>query len=120
LYDWNYNYSRILNCNIILEGLKNTSVSSASYSDQWRNIKGQSLFQRAKSFYGLAITFAPPYSSDSHAELSIPLRLSSDISAASVRSTVQETYDRIIEDLLEAKELLPVSPVYLTRASKTA
>lgn len=119
-YDWNYNYSRILTCNIILEGLESAAPSDESSADQRRHIKGQALFQRAMSFYGLAITFAPPYSLDSHAELSIPLRLSSDISSASVRSTVQETYDRIIEDLLEAKELLPVSPVYLTRASKTA
>src|SRR5690606_4378892 len=48
------------------------------------------------------------------------LRTDADISVPSTRATVKETYDRIIEDLLEALPMLPLKPLYKTRPSKPA
>src|SRR5690606_34821128 len=51
-------------------------------------------------------------------DLSIPLRLSSDITIPTERSTVKDTYNQIIKDLMKAKDLLPDMPLYKTRGSR--
>src|SRR5690606_34209521 len=94
-----------------------TSVSP----DALGNVKGQALFFRAFAFHQLAQLFALPYDPvSSITDLGIPLRLSSDLNRISTRATVQETYERIIQDAKEAAALLPVNPKYKTRPSKTA
>jgi hypothetical protein len=83
---------------------------------QWNTLKGAALFTRAFAFYNLAQLFAPAYSTVSAGtDLGIPLRLSSDINAVSVRSTVQQTYDRILNDLHGAEALLPSIVPYANR-----
>jgi hypothetical protein len=48
------------------------------------------------------------------------MRLNSDITVPTKRSTVTESFNQIISDLTEAAALLPERPKILTRASKTA
>ncbi|WP_285059159.1 RagB/SusD family nutrient uptake outer membrane protein [Pedobacter ginsengisoli] len=111
-------YTRIFTCNLILETLEKITLNNLNQS-LWNNIKGQALFQRARSFYELAQLYAPPYQLNSeNNSLCIPLRLTSDINILSVRSTVKETYELVINDLKLAQELLPITPSYKTRASK--
>jgi len=87
----------------------------------WKAIKGDALFKRSFNFYEVSQSWAPPYrSSTASTELGIPLRLTSDANVLTTRSTVQETYDKIISDLKESVNLLPVTASYLTRASKPA
>lgn len=116
--DWNYNYRRILYCNIILDGLK--KVNGANL-EEIKNVKGQALFQRARCFYELSQIFAPPFNPNSSStDLSIPLRLEADVTIPSKRSTVEQTYTQIINDLLLAIDLLPSMPLIKTRGSKVA
>lgn len=118
--DWNYAYNRILNANVILEGIDKIAPDASS-TTAWRNVKGSALFFRSFAYYNLAQLFCKPYEiSSADEDLGLPLRISSDINIKISRASVQNTYDLIINDLLLAKELLPFSPLYKTRPSKSA
>ncbi len=72
-------------------------------------------------FYHLAQVFAPQYMRESAGtDLGIPLRLQPDVNEAISRSTVQQTYDQIKNDLQKAVPLLPNTPLYKTRPSRPA
>lgn len=117
--DWIYLYKRVFNCNVVLEGVeKNMSEENLN---EWNNIKGQALFHRARSFFEIAQVWAPQPSTDNmKSNLGIPLRLSSDVNLASNRSTIKDTYGQILNDLLQASTLLPMSGLYKTRATKVS
>ena len=118
--DWDAVYKTVAYTNIVLEGLDNITPSAVQ-QDQYNNVKGSALFYRAYVFYDLAGLFAKPWDSATASfDLGIPLRLSADVNVASKRSSVQETYNKIIEDLKQAETLLPETPLYLTRPSKAA
>ncbi|MET7000171.1 RagB/SusD family nutrient uptake outer membrane protein [Chitinophaga defluvii] len=124
--DWASNndigaYPRIYYCNTILDGVKKLTPANNEEQLLWNSIKGQALFHRAKNFFDLAQVFAPPYNvTTANTDLSIPLRLESDINIPSKRSSVKETYEQIINDLLTAETLLPATPLFKTRASRPA
>lgn len=124
LYEWSVlnlygAYPRIYYCNIVLEGLNKTIPGNSIEQEQWNYIKGQALANRARTFYELSQVYAAPYDvSTFSTDLSIPLRLESDINIPSKRSTVKETYERVISDLLEAKDLLPASILPVTLLNK--
>lgn len=119
-YDWASAYQKVFYANVVLDGLKNIQVTGSNQS-VFNNVKGQALFLRAYCFFQLAQDYAKPYTAASaKTDLGIVLRLTSDINAKSVRATVQETYDQIISDLSQSLSLLPVTPLYKTRASQPA
>ncbi|WP_126248173.1 RagB/SusD family nutrient uptake outer membrane protein [Chitinophaga rhizosphaerae] len=112
-------YGKVYIANLALEVLeKNKREEDPVFYD---NVKGQALFLRGYTFYDLAQTFVPFYNEETKSlKLGLPIKLESDISVRSVRSTVQETYERILSDLQDALPLLPDLPQYKTRASKWA
>lgn len=119
-FDWNNAYRLIAYANIVLEGITKIHPSATELSE-WNNAKGSALFYRAYAFYDLAQLFAKPWDSATAAtDPGIPLRLTADVNVHSTRSTLKETYDMIIKDLKEAESLLPQSPLYVTRPSKTS
>ena len=118
--DWTLTYKVIFNTNLVLDGLKQISPSSASQS-QWNSIKGQALFFRAYAFYQLLQEFAKPYDkSTSSSDPGIAIRLTADVSEKSARSSVQQSYDQCIKDLAEAINLLPVKLQFKTNPNKAA
>jgi hypothetical protein len=120
VYDWSFPYRSIFYANICLEGVEKIQPA-ASEQDTWNNIKGSALFYRAFMFYHLAQVFAAPYNvATASTEPGIPLRVKADVNEILSRGTLQQTYDKIIEDLVVAKQLLPVQPLYKTRPSVPA
>lgn len=120
VYDWNNSYRTVFYSNVVLDGLRGLSIESNERS-MYANVKGSALFFRAFTFYQLAQVFAVPFNSSSaYKDLGIPLRLKSDVNETSSRATLQATYDRIILDLKEAANLLPINPLVKTRPSKPA
>lgn len=117
--DWNSSYSKILNCNIVLEGLEN-NFSTKINEDEVQNIKGQALFHRALSFFMLAQEFAPVFDNLNLDKPAIPLRTASDINLNYPLSSVRETYKLILEDLKMAVTYLPPTSKYKTRPSRAA
>ncbi|WP_090787247.1 RagB/SusD family nutrient uptake outer membrane protein [Pedobacter sp. ok626] len=118
--EWGSAYQRVLNANVILEGIEKVK-SSVNDQQDWNNVKGGALFFRAFDFFNLAQEYCVVYnSSTANADLGLPLRLEYDVNIKVKRSSLQQTYDRIIADLKEAANLLGVKPQYKTRPSKEA
>lgn len=117
---WNTPYQgSIYYSNVILDVLPNIS-SSAKDSTLYNTIKGSALFHRAFSFFQIAQLFCNPYTTTANTDPGIVLRLTSAIEATSSRSTVQQTYDQIINDLNKAIDLLPSTTKYTTTPTKAA
>jgi hypothetical protein len=118
--DWVNGYRRILNANVILEGI-NKVRSTSSEQQSWNNVKGSALFFRAFDYFNLAQEYCIGYDlNTASTNLGLPLRTEYDVNVKVQRSNLQQTYDRIIGDLLLAVDLLGTSPAYKTRPSKQA
>lgn len=118
---WQDSYSKILYTNVVLDGIDKLNNNNNSPKDATDNVKGSALFFRAFEFYNLSQIFCKPFiEATSNTDLGLPLRLSSDINIPSVRSTLQQTYDQVINDLESARELLPETPFIRTRPSRQA
>lgn len=120
VYDWIFPYKVVFYANNVLDGLEQVERTTDNMRD-FDRIKGSALFIRAHTFYQLAQVFAPPYNeSTATSDWGIPLRLTAEVEEKLFRPTVQETYDKIIEDLKASVELLPDIPAIKTRPSKQA
>lgn len=119
-YDWEASYSVVFITNVVLDRLKKFNTSGVDIN-QFNRIYGNALFQRARIFFENAQIWAPVYNTaTASVDPSIPLRLEADINIVSKRSTIKETYDLVIKDLITAKSLLPTKPLYKNRASQAA
>lgn len=115
--EWSMMYAAIYSCNLILEQLEKIEPVPVEKNQ----IEGEALFFRSFSFYNVAQLWAKPYDKNtSQTDLGIPLRLTPDIGEKSVRSTVEETYSKIISDLNRAGTLLSVNSPYKTTPTKQA
>lgn len=118
--DWDDSYEQVFFANVVLEGLSDITPGPGQ-QEEWNDVKGGALLFRARAFYNLAQLFCASYDpSTARTDMGIPLRLVSDVEAPVVRSTVQETYAQIIEDLKEAAGLLRVTPEFKSDASRPA
>jgi tetratricopeptide (TPR) repeat protein len=118
--DWRNGYKRILNANIILEGIEKIKPVEAD-RQAWTNVKGSALFFRAFDFFNLSQEYCKPYlQASAQTDLGLPLRLENNVNLQVRRSSLQDTYDRILKDLKSAAQLLGVTPGYKTRPSKQA
>jgi hypothetical protein len=119
--DWNTPYEQVFYANVVLEGL-NKVTKTAGNQQQWNNMKGSALFIRAFAFYNLASVFALPYKAETAAtDLGVPLKLTPNVDEVIKRATLEQTYTQILNDLLEAKDLLSEAvTIYLNRPNKPA
>ncbi|AOM80996.1 hypothetical protein BFS30_24555 [Pedobacter steynii] len=115
--DWNTAYVLIESTNIVLDGLKKVERTSANNFDYDR-VKATALFLRSFMYYILSQTYCQTYSPD---HLNLPglvLRENSDVNQKSVRSTIAQTYERIVQDLKSAVDGLPATTPYQMRPAK--
>jgi hypothetical protein len=117
-YEWDMQYQIILNANIALEGIKNIPVTAANRA-AWNNVEGMGLFIRGQEFYNLSQFWTKPYNAaTATSDLGIVLRTSADADIPSVRSTVEQTYTQIVNDLQASIALLPNTSIENTQLSK--
>lgn len=103
--DWRSQYINAYYANTVLSSLD--VIPANGNQARWNNIRGEALFIRAHAFYQVAQLYAPQYDpATAGTDPGIPLRLDADLNVPSVRSSVQQTYDRIIQDLTEAASLM--------------
>lgn len=108
--DWTIEYNVVYNANVVLDNIQNITRETSNAS-AWDYCKGSALFFRAKAFYEIAQIWTKAYdSSTADNDLGIPLRLVSDFNIPSTRSTLQNTYDQIINDLKSSISLMPITP----------
>jgi tetratricopeptide (TPR) repeat protein len=118
--DWITAYGRILQTNVVLDGLKSLSVVNSDLT-AFNNVKGSALFYRSLDLFYLSQQYCKTFDAKSAGtDLGLPLRISSNVNLKVNRSTLQATYDLFIGDLLTAIPLLPVTPTYPTRPCKPA
>lgn len=86
------------------------------------HIKGSALFHRAFTYHNLVQIYCKSYDpTTAQVDLGLPLRLNSDVNdLPSTRSSLEEIYGTIENDLKGAIELLPINSEYQTRPSKTS
>ncbi|MBK1440983.1 RagB/SusD family nutrient uptake outer membrane protein [Parapedobacter sp. ISTM3] len=116
--EWTVNYQAIYYANSVLENL--TKIPGGDRLKR-ADIAGQAYYYRGQYFMRTAFLWAPVYDeSISGEQMGIPLRLSDDFNAPSVRASLKQTYLQIIEDLKKASGLLPVSTAHPARPGKAA
>ena len=116
--DWENGYKRILSANLILEGIEKVSPAETD-RQAWSNIKGSALFFRAFDFFNLAQGYCRAYrSASAKTDAGLPLRLEYNVNIQVKRSSLQDTYDRILKDLKSAGQLLDITPAYKTRPDR--
>jgi starch-binding outer membrane protein, SusD/RagB family len=110
LSDWNDPYEKIFYANKCISQLG--SIEKTSQNEPlWNNVRGSALFFRAYCYFSLAQMFCKDYNSvTANTDLGLPLRIEPTIQEIIKRSTIHQTYNLIINDLLEARSLLPDAP----------
>ena len=120
IVDWNSPYKSIFYANAVLDGLEESKEANTARANY---LKGWALFVRAYAFYDLIRNFCVSYDrSSANTDLGIPLRLTSAIEHIEKRSTLQKSFDQVINDLLLAETFLPAErpSANLNRPSKIA
>jgi len=130
---YSYNYGHVVNSNVSLNfwrtayyGIYGTNVVIESIDDndseELRQLKGENLFLRALMHFDLLRGFARPYSQNPDSNLGVMIRDNTDASALPARSTVRESYEFVVNDLLKAAELMTDAkdPIYATREAAWA
>lgn len=116
--DWAKSYNVVYNSNVVLDHLQKIERSTENQSI-WDNIKGSALFFRANSYLYTLWTYCKAYDEKTAtSDLGIVLRENSDPTIESYRSSLNEGYDVVINDLKKAIRLLPTNSEHVMRPSK--
>jgi len=115
--NWNLMYTKILNCNTIIQELPASDGSDAEKS----KLIAEALVHRADAYLVLVNTYAKPYNSASAAtDLGVPLLLTQTVSQKLNRASVEAIYSQVIKDLTDAIPFLPDIQAYNTLPSKVS
>lgn len=117
---WALAYDNIYRANVAIYGIaafeKENGISALS-----ANVKGQGYFARAINLFELAQVWCAAYDpQQAQSTLGLPLKVTDDFNEKTVRSSLKETFDRIVDDLQEAATLLPDQQNNMYWASKVA
>lgn len=116
--EWNLPFKQVFTANQVLSGLSKLPQSVVT-----KQLQGSAYFFRAHAFYQLSQTFCEGYEPATAASrMGLPLKLEADINGIKARSSLRDTYQQILDDLLLASSLLSVNvdPVNRNRPNKAA
>ena len=97
---WQEAYQGIYSANVVIESIGDNAT------EEELQVKGENLFLRAFMHYDLVRIFSRPYPQDPENNLGVMIRDNTDVTALPPRSTVEETYKFIENDLLSAADLM--------------
>ncbi|MBA2761576.1 MAG: RagB/SusD family nutrient uptake outer membrane protein [Segetibacter sp.] len=97
---WNQAYYGIFQANKVIEAIEDNAPQNKL------QLKGENLFLRALMHYDLIRIFGRPYSQSPDKNLGVMIKENSAMNDLPGRSTVKETYEFIVKDLLRAAELM--------------
>ena len=117
--DWTYMYSQVYYANTAIELIDRIGNGAGPQKSRADALRGRALFYRAYANWWLAQLFAENYRPGANdGSLGLPLKRTGNIHEDLRVYSLKETYDYIISDLREAKDLLPVIPTGLSMPSK--
>lgn len=117
---WDSQYRAIGHANVVLDELLKID-HTPDQQNAYHNVKGAALFYRSFYFFALSQVYTKPYSArTAGTDLGLPLRLDAGFIKRSVRATLQQTYDQIINDFKLSATMLPDAPIVKTRPGKSA
>lgn len=96
---WSNSYKAVVGANRVIESL------TEGISPEEDQVIGENYYIRALVYFQMGNIFGRPYN-QGPSNLSIPLKLTSDINEIPDRNTVGEVYDQVIADLLKAEALM--------------
>ncbi len=105
---FNAPYSRINVCNMVISLIDEQPAPNPEDEIEKRRVKGEAYFLRALYYFFLTNLYAEPYDpATASSTKGMPLKFSEIIEDKEFeRSTLAETYQKVIEDLKEAEQLL--------------
>ncbi|WP_062059630.1 RagB/SusD family nutrient uptake outer membrane protein [Aquimarina longa] len=99
---WRNSYKIAVGCNVIIEKIiEGESVET----DQ---LLGENYYLRALTYFQMGNVFGRPYN-QGPSNLSVPLKLTSDITDRPDRHTVEQVYTQVIKDLEKAASLMTIN-----------
>ncbi|WP_236979884.1 RagB/SusD family nutrient uptake outer membrane protein [Membranihabitans maritimus] len=105
--EWIIDFRRVYYANIVLEELELHHIDKKG-TMIYNMIRGRALFYRAMAYFNLVSLFAQPYEQEKAGQiLGLPLRDTPNIDKQYARSSLEDTYQFILEDLETAVDLLP-------------
>ncbi|MBL1407536.1 RagB/SusD family nutrient uptake outer membrane protein [Sphingobacterium faecale] len=105
--NWNQNYVRIYDTNVVLQGIDHAELGNRTESDR-KMAKGLAAFSKGFTLMQLAALYAPPYERGNNmGKLGIPIRPSANIEEKSVRPSLDDCYKEMERLLIMASNLLP-------------
>lgn len=118
--DWSSSYNTIYNTNICLQQIDKISPASVELL-QWANVKGSALFYRGYAYFNLVSEYSKAYDPQTaDADMGIVIREGTDYNMPSVRSTVKQSYDKVLTDVKQSLDFLPETSLGVLRPSKAA
>jgi starch-binding outer membrane protein, SusD/RagB family len=97
---WVDSYRGIINCNKIIEN------AERDLSARMDHVIGENYYLRAFFYFTLVNIWGRPYPQDPHNNLGVPVKTDTDRENIPPRGTVAEVYDLIVDDLLNAAEMM--------------
>lgn len=101
---WNGEYKKIFTANLVLDYADKVTGNAQTIN----RVKADAYLIRAYAYWELANYYCMPYSAANAGEQGLPLKKTNSYDESLKRATLQETYDFILSDLMEAKKLAPV------------
>ncbi len=118
--NWSGYYNQVYIANTVLDLLP-TMQRNSSNANKWDHIYSQAHFWRAKALQQLVFGWCLAYDeTTANKDLGLPLRTDADFNKTSIRSSVAETYQLIVQDLAASINGLPVTDVTPMRPTKPA
>jgi len=115
---WVKQYTQIFYANVVLDRLK--SITTGQGNNQYNAVKGSALFYRAFAYFDLVQVYAKPYTSNTKNDLGLPLNILPIVDQKLPRSTLEDTYQLILDDLEASALALPTTASYKTQPTKPA
>jgi hypothetical protein len=117
---WRNSYKIIYGANQAIQAadkLMNKSGVSSGNKIKLKQLEGENLFLRAKTYFDLVRAFGRPYIQDPSKNLGVPIVTKPNTNSKKPRATVKEVYAQIVNDLKKAASLMtdPKSSSYASK-----
>ncbi|SFH42613.1 RagB/SusD family nutrient uptake outer membrane protein [Pedobacter insulae] len=116
--NWDFPYRKVFYANVVLDGLKNYTTKNQFEDIRKKELEASARFYRAMGHFEILMHFAEPFDPSKNGQLGIPVRLTSDVNVKIVRSSMDDSFKQIIDDLEYGVQFLSNKSKIQTRPSK--